>query len=93
MKRFFSYSLRQDFYERFVNYDTANGLYLMGAGILIILAAIFYPQHAFTAFWCAVGWWSFSHGIRMVLVNPIKLAEKRERLLAKRMVRNAGKTL
>ena len=78
--------LKMDFVERFLNFETAKGIYLVPAGFITIYVSIYYIQYLFIVGGCLLGWYLVSEGLRKVFVNRfaqerIKMKLRSERYL------------
>jgi hypothetical protein len=78
--------LKQDFIERFLNFETARGIYLVPAGIVIMYLAIFHVNIVIGVTFFLGGLYAVSDGVRKIFVNRIKQKAVRDELLAKRKV-------
>jgi len=78
--------VKQDMKERFLNFETAKGAYMVPAGLVIVYAAVFHIAYVIQVSFALMGWFIFSEGLRKIGVNRIKQAQKKEQLLAARKV-------
>lgn len=74
-----------DVRERFLNFETAKGIYMIPAGLLICYVTWFHIQFVIQATGLLLGWYIFSEGLRKVWVNRIKEALKKEELITARV--------
>ena len=72
--------LKMDLKERFLNYETAKGLYFVLAGLITVYVSVFYQQYVIQVLGVTWGWYSVSEGLRKIFVNRIKQAVKQEEL-------------
>lgn len=84
--------LKQDFRERFLNFETAKGVYLIPAGLATVYASIFHVQYLLQTAGALAGWYLVSEGIRKVWVNRIKQAAETKALVNARLERMATAT-
>ena len=82
--------IKADFAERFINYKTAESVYLIPYGLIVCYVSIFYQQYVIGVVGFGYGWLQFSRGIRQFLVNPVKLELKKKILVGKRINRAKG---
>lgn len=75
-----------DLKERFLNFETAKGMYLIPAGFATMYVAIFHIQFVIQAVCCIFGWYLVSEGARKVWVNRIKQAAKQSQMVEDRLV-------
>lgn len=78
-------NFKKDFKERFLNFETAKGMYLMPAGLIIVYATIYYLQFILQVCGVLLGWYLFSEGLRKVQVNRIKQKVERDKLIDQRV--------
>lgn len=62
----------QDIKERFLNFETAKGIYLVPAGLIVVFASIYYISYVIQVAFGLFGWYLFSEGLRKIFVNRIK---------------------
>lgn len=74
-----------DFKERFLNFETAKGIYMVPAGLIITYAAVYHISFVIQIAFGLLGWYVFSEGMRKIFVNRIKQALKNDQLKATRM--------
>lgn len=72
--------IKMDFKERFLNFETAKGIYLMPAGLITVATTLYYQQHLLTVLGVLFGWYMFSEGLRKVWVNRYKQERKQEEI-------------
>lgn len=72
--------IKMDLKERFLNYETAKGIYFIFAGLLTIYVSMFYQQYIIQVLGLTWGWYNVSEGLRKVFVNRIKQAVKTKQL-------------
>jgi hypothetical protein len=77
--------IKQDFMERFFNFETFKGIYLIPAGALIIYLAIFHVQYLIQGVGVIFGWYWISIGLYKVGINPVKSDAKHWMQVEKRM--------
>ena len=73
-------NLLQDFKERFLNFETVKGIYLLPAGGVICYVTLFYLQYVIQAFCLALGVYMMVEGFRKIQVNRVKQSLATERL-------------
>lgn len=78
---------KADFTERFLNFETAKGIYMVPAGLIIVYCAVFYIAFVIQVAFGLLGWYIFSEGLRKIFVNRIKQALKTYELLDARKAR------
>lgn len=76
---------KQDFQERFLNFETAKGIYLLPAGLAGLYVTLFYLQFILQAFGGAIFGYMVFEGFRKITVNRIKQSQKVEELTQKRL--------
>lgn len=77
---------KMDFRERFLNFETAKGIYMVPAGLFIVYFAIFHIAFVIQVTFAIYGWYMFSEGLRKIFVNRIKQAVKQDQLIADRKI-------
>lgn len=82
--------IKRDIVERFLNFETAKGIYLVPAGLLIIYVTIFYIQFILQAVFITGGVYMISEGLRKVFVNRIKQSVAKDKLVEARKAANVG---
>jgi hypothetical protein len=78
-------NLLQDFKERFLNFETVKGVYLLPAGGVICYVTLFYLQYVIQAFCLALGVYMMVEGSRKIFVNRVKQKIATENLVEKRL--------
>ena len=78
--------LKKDFKERFLTFETAKGIFLVPAGLIIIYAAIFHVSFVIQTTFAIGGLYAVSEGIRKIQVNRVKQDLKRDQLKQARLV-------
>jgi uncharacterized membrane protein len=78
-------NILQDFKERFLNFETVKGIYLLPAGGVICYVTLFYLQYVIQAFCFALGVYMMVEGFRKIQVNRIKQSLATERLKENRL--------
>jgi hypothetical protein len=73
-------NILQDFKERFLNFETVKGIYLLPAGGVICYVTLFYLQYVIQAFCLALGVYMMVEGSRKIFVNRVKQSLATERL-------------
>ena len=73
-------NILQDFKERFLNFETVKGIYLLPAGGAICYVTLFYLQYVIQAFCLALGIYMMVEGFRKIQVNRVKQSLAAERL-------------
>jgi hypothetical protein len=73
-------NILQDFKERFLNFETVKGIYLLPAGGVICYVTLFYLQYVIQAFCMTLGIYMMVEGFRKIQVNRIKQSLATERL-------------
>lgn len=76
---------KQDFKERFLNFETAKGVYMVPAGLIGCYITIFHLNYMLQAVGILGFWYVFSEGMRKIAVNRIKQKVAREDLMAARI--------
>jgi hypothetical protein len=76
-------NILQDFRERFLNFETVKGVYLLPAGGAICHVTLFYLQYVIQAFCLAFGIYMMVEGCRKILVNRVKQKIATEKLVEK----------
>lgn len=71
--------------ERFLNFETAKGIYLIPAGIIIIYVTLFHLQFIIQVAGVLFGWYFVSEGLRKVFVNRIKQSIATDKLIEDRI--------
>ncbi len=71
---------KKDFKERFLNFETAKGIYMVPAGVIIVYASIFHVSFVIQTAFALGGWYCASEGLRKIFVNRIKQALAKEQL-------------
>jgi hypothetical protein len=65
---------KRDFRERFLNFETAKGMYLIPTGAAIIYVTLFHIQFIIQCVGVLLGGYALFEGLRKVFVNRIKQA-------------------
>ena len=78
-------NILQDFKERFLNFETVKGIYLLPAGGVICYVTLFYLQYVIQAFCFALGVYMMVEGFRKIQVNRVKQKIATENLVEKRL--------
>jgi hypothetical protein len=78
-------NILQDFKERFLNFETVKGVYLLPAGGVICYVTLFYLQYVIQAFCLALGVYMMVEGFRKIQVNRVKQKIATENLVEKRL--------
>lgn len=68
--------VKQDLKERFLNKETARGLYKIPAGIALAYVAVFFIQFVFQTAFVLLGLYLVCSGLYEFFVNPIKAEAK-----------------
>lgn len=76
---------KMDFKERFLNFETAKGIYMVPAGFIITYAAVYYIAYVIQVAFGLLGWYMFSEGLRKVWVNRVKQDLKKDQMKATRL--------
>lgn len=79
--------IKQDLKERLLNFETAKGIYLVPAGLVIVYTAIFHIAFVIQVTFGLLGWYMFSEGVRKIWVNRVKQSLKNEQLKQERLAR------
>lgn len=74
--------------ERFLKFETANGIFLVPAGVLVLIVAIFYTQFILHAMAFIIGGSAIIYGLYAIFHNPIKKAINVEALKIARLTQN-----
>ena len=72
--------VKMDIRERFLNFETAKGVYLVPAGAVVCFVTLYYQQHLLTAVGLIFGWYLICEGLRKIFVNRFKQARKEEEI-------------
>jgi len=72
--------IKQEIRERFLNFETAKGIYMIPAGSVIIYVSVYYQQYLFMATGVIFGWYCVSEGLRKMLVNRFAQARKQKEI-------------
>lgn len=64
--------LKRDLKERFLNFETAKGFYLIPAGLAISYVAAYYMQYLMQTAGVLFGWYWASIGVWKIFINPVK---------------------
>lgn len=83
--------IKQDFKERFLNFETAKGIYLLPAGCIVIYSAVFYIQFVIQVAAVLSGAYFVYEGFRKITVNRIKEGRAKAKLAKEREALDAGK--
>lgn len=83
-------SFSQDFKERFMNFETAKGLYLIPSGIIIVAVTLLWMQYLIQACGILFGVYLIVEGVRKVAVNRVKQKLARDALIAERQAQMAA---
>jgi hypothetical protein len=78
-------NILQDFKERFLNFETVKGAYLLPAGGVICYVTLFYLQYVIQAFCLALGVYMMVEGSRKIFVNRVRQKIATENLVEKRL--------
>jgi hypothetical protein len=78
-------TLLQDFKERFLNFETAKGVYLIPAGLVLCYVTLMHLQYLIQAWGLLCGVYMSSEGMRKVFVNRVKQKIATETLVEKRL--------
>lgn len=78
--------LKRDFKERFMNFETAKGIYLFPAGCIMIYTSIYHIEFVIQAAGVLSGGYFIYEGLRKILVNRVKQAIARKKLFEERGV-------
>ena len=81
---------KQDFRERFLNLETAKGIYLFPAGLVLIYASVYHVEYVIQAAGALAGGYFTYEGIRKITVNRVKQALARKKLFEDREHLDAG---
>lgn len=76
--------LKQDFKERFLNFETVKGIYLIPAGVLVVFMAMFHVSFVIQTAFGVLGALLVVEGLRKILVNRTKQAVAQDALRAQR---------
>lgn len=76
---------KRDFRERFLNFETAKGIYLMPAGLVVIYVTIFHLRFLIQTVGCLFGLYVFVEGARKTFVNRVKQQVKVEAMVEARV--------
>lgn len=72
--------VKMDIRERFFNFETAKGMYLVPAGAVVCFVTLYYQQHLLTAVGLIFGWYLICEGLRKIFVNRFKQERKQEEI-------------
>jgi uncharacterized membrane protein len=78
-------NILQDLKERFLNFETVKGVYLLPAGGVICYVTLFYLQYVIQAFCLALGLYMMVEGFRKIQINRVKQKIATEDLVEKRL--------
>lgn len=81
-------SIKQDFIERFANFETVKGVYLLPAGLAGLWVVTYHLQFILQVFGLACFGYMAIEGVRKIGVNRIKQALKAEERKIRRKIRN-----
>lgn len=81
-----------DFKERFLNFETAKGIYMVPAGLAMAYAAIFHIAFVIQVSFALLGWYLFSEGLRKVWVNRVKQSLKKDQMKSTRLAASGEPT-
>ena len=70
--------------ERFLKFQTAHGIFLVPAGILVLVVCVFYTQFILHAMAFIIGGSAVIYGLYAIFHNPIKKAINTEALIIAR---------
>ena len=73
---------KKDFTQRFMNFETAKGVYMVPAGLVIVYVSVYEVRYLMQSVGALFGWFIFCEGLRKILVNRIKQAMVRRKLEA-----------
>lgn len=73
-------AFKRDIKERFATFETAKGVYLVPAGVVITYAAIFHVSFVIQTTFAAGGVYAVFEGLRKISVNRVKQSLAHERL-------------
>lgn len=76
--------IKMEIKERFLNFETAKGVYLVPSGIITMYITVYQQQHVITALGLLFGWYLVSEGLRKIWVNRYKQARKEAEVVAQR---------
>lgn len=76
---------KQDFKERFLNFETAKGMYLIPAGLIGCYVSIYHVEYVIQAIGLLFSWYAVSEGLRKVWVNRVKQESKRAMMVEARL--------
>lgn len=85
--------IKMDIKERFLNFETAKGVYMVPAGLIIAYAAVFYIAFVIQVAFGLLGWYMFSEGLRKIWVNRVKQELKRDQMKATRLTTSGEPTV
>ena len=78
-------TLLQDFKERFLNFETAKGVDLIPAGLVLCYVTLMHLQYLIQVCGLLCGVYMSSEGLRKVFVNRVKQKISTENLVEKRL--------
>jgi uncharacterized membrane protein len=78
-------NILQDFKERFLNFETVKGVYLLPAGGVICYVTLFYLKYVIQAFCLTLGVYMMVEGFKKIQVNRVKQKIATEGLVEKRL--------
>lgn len=74
-----------DFKERFLNFETAKGMYLVPAGAAMLYAAIYYIAFVIQVSFGLLGLYMVIEGLRKTFVNRVKQSLNKDKMKATRL--------
>lgn len=77
-------NLKTEMKERFLKFETAHGLFLVPAGILVMVVCVFYTQFILHALAFIIGGSATIYGLYAIFHNPIRKAIHTEALILAR---------
>ncbi len=77
--------LKQDLIERLLNFETAKGIYLVPAGVTLLVSNFFWQQHVWDVAIFLLSGYMIFEGFRKIGVNRIKQEIARKKLIERRI--------
>lgn len=75
---------KQDFKERFLNFETAKGIYLLPAGVVVVYVSIYHIEFVIQTACTLAGLYFIYEGFRKITVNRIKEGRAKHKLATER---------
>lgn len=79
-------AIKMDIKERFLNFETAKGMYLVPAGLVTMFVSVYYQQYVIQSLGFLFGLYILSEGLRKIFVNRFKQERKQEEIRQQRTI-------